>query len=91
MSRVGDAQMTRALHSEWTKLRTVAGPGALLLAAAALTAVVGVVAANATNCPGQACSVDPAKVSLAGLYLGQAYLQLREKAHLVLYFGLTSR
>src|SRR5581483_10399108 len=65
-----------ALHAEWTKARTVAGPGALLLAAAALTAVVGVVAANATSCPGQACSVDPAKVSLTGLYLGQAVVAI---------------
>jgi ABC-2 type transport system permease protein len=54
----------------------VAGPGALLLAAAALTAVVGVVAANAVTCPGQACQVDPAKVSLTGIYLGQAVVAM---------------
>ena len=65
-----------AVHAEWTKLRTVAGPGALLLAAAALTAVVGVLAANATGCSGQACQVDPAKVSLAGVYLGQAVVAI---------------
>jgi ABC-2 type transport system permease protein len=64
------------LHAEWTKVRTVAGPGALLLAAAALTAVVGVAAANATGCPGQACQVDPAKVSLTGIYLGQAIVAI---------------
>jgi ABC-2 type transport system permease protein len=68
--------MTRALHAEWTKLRTVAGPGALLLAAAALTAAVGAVAANAVSCPGQACQVDPAKVSLIGIYLGQAVVAI---------------
>jgi ABC-2 type transport system permease protein len=76
VSRAGDAQMTRALHAEWTKARTVAGPGALLLAAAALTAVVGVVAANAVSCPGQGCQVDPAKVSLTGIYLGQAVVAI---------------
>ena len=76
MSRAGDAPMIRSLHAEWTKLRTVAGPGALLLAAAALTAAVGVVAANAASCPGQACQVDPAKVSLTGLYLGQAVVAI---------------
>jgi ABC-2 type transport system permease protein len=65
-----------AVHAEWTKVRTVAGPGALLLAAAALTAAIGVVAANATSCPGQACSVDPAKVSLTGIYLGQAVVAI---------------
>jgi ABC-2 type transport system permease protein len=68
--------MIRSLHAEWTKLRTVAGPGALLLAAAALTAAVGVAAANAVSCPGQACQVDPAKVSLTGLYLGQAVVAI---------------
>jgi ABC-2 type transport system permease protein len=65
-----------ALHAEWTKFRTVAGPGWLMLAAAALTAAVGVAAANAASCPGQACSVDPAKVSLTGLYLGQAVVAI---------------
>ncbi len=65
-----------AVHAEWTKVRTVAGPGALLLAAAALTAAIGVIAANATGCPGQACQVDPAKVSLTGIYLGQAVVAI---------------
>jgi ABC-2 type transport system permease protein len=64
------------LHAEWTKVRTVAGPGALLLAAAALIAAVGILAANATGCPGQACQVDPAKVSLTGIYLGQAVVAI---------------
>ena len=65
-----------ALHAEWTKARTVAGPGALLLAAVALTAAVGLVAANAVSCPGQACQVDPAKVSLTGIYLSQAVVAI---------------
>jgi ABC-2 type transport system permease protein len=68
--------MIRSLHAEWTKLRTVAGPGALLLAAAALTAAIGAVAANAVSCPGQACQVDPAKVSLFGIYLSQAVVAI---------------
>jgi ABC-2 type transport system permease protein len=68
--------MVRALHAEWTKVRTVAGPGWLLLAAAVLTAVVGVIAANAITCPARACQVDPAKVSLTGIYLGQAVVAI---------------
>jgi len=76
MSRVADAPLTLALHAEWTKLRTVAGPGALLLAAAGLTAAVGVVAANAVSCPGGSCQVDPAKVSLTGIYLSQAVVAI---------------
>jgi ABC-2 type transport system permease protein len=35
-----------------------------------------VVAANAASCPGQACQVDPAKISLTGLYLGQAIVAI---------------
>ena len=68
--------MSRALHAEWTKLRTVAGPGWLLVAAIALTAVVGAVAANAISCQAGGCAVDPAKVSLTGIYLGQAVVAI---------------
>jgi len=64
--------VSQALRAEWTKLRTVAGPGWLLLAAIALTAAVGAAAANATSCHAGGCQVDPAKVSLTGIYLGQA-------------------
>ena len=46
-----------ALHAEWTKLRTLAGTGWLLLAAAALTVAVGAAAAGAfTCCPAQAAA-----------------------------------
>ena len=76
LSRVGDAQLIRALHAEWTKVRTVAGPGALLLAAAALTAAVGAIAANAVTCPAGICQIDPAKVSLTGIDLGQAIVAI---------------
>jgi len=65
-----------ALHAEWTKLRTVTGPGWLLLGAIALTAGVGAIAANAAACPGQSCQIDPVKVSLTGIYLGQAVVAI---------------
>jgi len=64
------------LHAEWTKLRTVAGPGWLLLAAIALTAAVGAIAANAASCRAGGCQIDPAKVSLTGIYLGQAIVAI---------------
>ena len=64
------------LHAEWTKLRTVAGPGWLLLAAAALTAAVGAAAANAVSCPARLCQIDPAKISLTGIYLSQAVVAI---------------
>jgi ABC-2 type transport system permease protein len=65
-----------ALHAEWTKLRTVAGPRWLLLAAISLTAAVGALAANAVTCPAGGCQVDPAKVSLTGIYIGQTIIAI---------------
>jgi len=68
--------VSQALHAEWTKLRTVAGPGWLMLAAIALTAAVGAAAANAVTCPVRGCQIDPAKVSLTGIFLGQAIVAI---------------
>ena len=64
--------MRHALHAEWTKLRTLASTFWLLLAAAALTVTVSAAAAAATRCPSGGCAADPAKISLTGIYLGQA-------------------
>ena len=64
--------MRDALHAEWTKLRTLASTFWLLLAAAALTVTVSAAAAAATRCPSGGCADDPAKISLTGIYLGQA-------------------
>jgi ABC-2 type transport system permease protein len=61
-----------ALHAEWTKLRTLASTSWLLLAAAALTVAVSAAAASAVRCPSGGCADDPAKISLTGIYLGQA-------------------
>ena len=66
--------MRHALHAEWTKLRTLASTFWLLSAAAALTVTVSAAAAAATRCPSGACADDPAKVSLTGIYLGQAVI-----------------
>jgi ABC-2 type transport system permease protein len=69
--------MSDVVHAEWTKLRTLPGPGWLLLAAVALTAAVGAAAANAVTCPpGSICQIDPAKVSLTGIDLGQAIVAI---------------
>ena len=68
--------MTDVVHAEWTKLRTLPGTGWLLLAAAALTAAVGAIAANAAGCPAGICQIDPAKVSLTGIDLGQAVVAI---------------
>jgi ABC-2 type transport system permease protein len=63
-----------ALHAEWTKLRSLASTPWLLLAAALLTIVVSAAAAAATRCPAGACADDPARISLTGIYLGQAVI-----------------
>jgi ABC-2 type transport system permease protein len=64
--------LAQALHAEWTKLRTVAGPAWLLAGAVALTVAVGAAAASAAQRSSAACRIDPAKVSFTGIYLGQA-------------------
>ena len=63
----------RTLHAEWTKLRTAGGTGWLLLAVVVLTAAVGAAIAGSATCHAAGgCGQDPAKLSLTGVYLGQA-------------------
>jgi ABC-2 type transport system permease protein len=64
--------MRQALHAEWTKLRTVSGTIWLLLGTIALTMAVSAAAAAAVKCQSAGCNVDPAKISLTGIDLGQA-------------------
>jgi ABC-2 type transport system permease protein len=61
-----------ALHAEWTKFRTVAGPSWLLAGVVALTVAIGAAAASAARCPSAGCGIDPAAVSFTGLYPAQA-------------------
>jgi ABC-2 type transport system permease protein len=61
-----------ALHAEWTKLRTLASTSWLLAAVIALTIAVSAAADAAAKCPSGACGDDPARISLTGIYLGQA-------------------
>jgi ABC-2 type transport system permease protein len=68
--------MRQALHAEWTKLRTLASTGWLLLAAIALTATVSAAAATAVTCPSGHCAEDPAKISLTGISLGQVVIAI---------------
>jgi ABC-2 type transport system permease protein len=63
---------SQTLHAEWTKLRTLAGTGWLLLAVAALTVALSAVADAAATCPAGGCQADPAKLSLTGVQAGQA-------------------
>ena len=65
-----------ALHAEWTKLRTLPGPGWLLAAAAALTIAVSAAADAASTCASAGCQADPAKLSLTGVQVGQAVVAI---------------
>jgi ABC-2 type transport system permease protein len=62
----------QALHAEWTKFRTAAGPAWLLAGVVTLTVAVGVAAASVAHCPSAACGIDPATVSFTGIGPGQA-------------------
>jgi ABC-2 type transport system permease protein len=65
-----------SLRAEWTKLRTISGPAWLLLGTVAATVALGAAAAGAAHCAGAGCGMDPAKISLTGVYLGQAVVAL---------------
>ncbi len=62
----------QALHAEWTKFRTVAGPAWLLAGIVTLTVAVAVTAASAARCRSATCGIDPASVSFTGIYPAQA-------------------
>jgi ABC-2 type transport system permease protein len=73
--------LTGALHAEWTKLRTLSSTWWLLVAAVALTIVVGAAVAATVQCQGPGCApaqtgADPAKISLSGIDLGQVIVAL---------------
>ena len=71
-ARARRTSMWDTLHAEWTKARTLPGTGWLLLAAVALTVIVSSAVAATVSCPSGHCAEDPAKISLTGIYLGQA-------------------
>jgi ABC-2 type transport system permease protein len=66
-----------SLHAEWTKLRTVSGTSWLLAAMVAVTVATGAAAAASARCqPGAFCSVDPARLSLTGVQVGQVLVAI---------------
>jgi ABC-2 type transport system permease protein len=68
----GWTSLREALRAEWTKLRTLPGTPWLLAAIIAATVAVSTAATAAVTCPSGGCIVDPAKLSLTGIDLGQA-------------------
>jgi ABC-2 type transport system permease protein len=75
-ARAGRANLREALHAEWTKLRTAPGTRWLLLAVIAATVAVSSAAAAAISCPSGGCPMDPTKISLTGIALGQAIVAI---------------
>jgi ABC-2 type transport system permease protein len=68
--------MRLALHAEWTKLRTVAGPLWLLLGAIAATVALSVAVTSVMTCGAAGCDDDTTKLSLTGVELGQALVTI---------------
>jgi ABC-2 type transport system permease protein len=75
-ARARRTSMWDTLHAEWTKARTLRSTGWLLLAAVLLTVVVSAAVAATVRCPAGHCAEDPAKISLTGIYLGQALIAI---------------
>ena len=69
--RAEGGALREAVHAEWTKLRTVPGPGLLLLTMIVVTVGFGILEAVAQKCP-TSCSYDTPKLSLTGILVGQA-------------------
>ncbi len=63
--------MRAALHAEWTKLRTVGSTGWLLFTLVVMTFLVSAIVTDVEKCPAT-CAIDPARLSLTGVLLGQA-------------------
>lgn len=68
--------MICALRAEWTKLRTVAGTAWLLLGAAVLTVALSTIVALAVGYGSVGRGEDVTKLSLTGVYLGQAIVAI---------------
>ncbi|MET9617965.1 ABC transporter permease subunit [Kitasatospora indigofera] len=64
--------LVRAVHAEWTKLRTDGGTWTALLALVLATAGLGAAAAAASACPAAGCGEDATRLTLTGVTLGQA-------------------
>jgi ABC-2 type transport system permease protein len=64
--------MRRALHAEWTKLRTMPGTGRLVLGIIALTVGVSAGGSATVFCRPLDCDYDIPKLSLMGVQVGQA-------------------
>jgi ABC-2 type transport system permease protein len=68
--------MRQALRAEWAKTRTDPFAAWMFGALCVLTVAVSAVTIGMSRCPAAGCGQDPARLSLAGVYLGQAVAAL---------------
>jgi ABC-2 type transport system permease protein len=68
--------MRQALRAEWAKTRTDPFAAWTFGALCVLTVAVSAVTIGMSRCPAAGCGQDPARLSLAGVYLGQAVAAL---------------
>jgi ABC-2 type transport system permease protein len=68
--------VSAAIRAEWTKLRTLTGPGLLLLGAVAGIVALGLLGVRSVTCHQVACGLDAPKTSLLGIQLGQAVVAI---------------
>ena len=68
--------LQRALHAEWTKVRTVAGNVWLVGAALVLMIGLSTAVSAAVDCTASGCSADPTRTALTGVVLGQAVVAI---------------
>ncbi|MFJ2188479.1 ABC transporter permease [Kitasatospora sp. NPDC087861] len=71
MSGVDTIGFRRACRAEWTKLRTEAGHGWLLLGLVLVTVGVGAAVSASVPCPASGCGQDQVRLSLAGVSVSQ--------------------
>jgi len=68
--------MRQAVRAEWLKAWSDPGTAWVLGALVTLSVAVSAVAVSAARCPAMGCGQDPARLSFAGVYLGQAVAAL---------------
>jgi len=79
--------MSSTLHAEWTKLRTSQSTWWLLIAAVALMIGLSAVVDAGARCGSLGCGQDPARTSLAGIYVGQVLVAISSVTLISSEFG----
>ena len=79
--------MRRAISAEWAKTRSDPGAARLLISLVALSVALSAVTIGAARCPAAGCDQDPGRISLTGVYLGQAVAALAGTTAIAAEYG----